>query len=121
MVAFKMLASVIFASIFLTAVGAIYVNYGRGAELSDFERDAEELAGRIGALAKKDVGTIEFFEINVPAGCELRFQDNQVLALVEGQQKAHDAGITITGPEFVAGRITLRVERVSGGVEVNAA
>ncbi|PIU13561.1 MAG: hypothetical protein COT21_01800, partial [Hadesarchaea archaeon CG08_land_8_20_14_0_20_51_8] len=76
MVAFKQLAGVIFAVIFMSIVGAIYVSYSRGSAKSDFERRAQGLADQIDILAGKDLGTKEFFDINVPPDCQLQFDNN---------------------------------------------
>jgi len=127
MVAFKQLAGVIFAVIFMSIVGAIYVSYSRGSAKSDFERKAQELAERIDILAGKDLGTKEFFDINVPPDCELRFEDNSVVAVVDGNPENHNVGVKVgvkVGENIIDltitnGKVTLTLERVENGVMIS--
>lgn len=119
MVALKQLAGVIFAAMFLSIAGAIYLSYSRGSAKSDFERRAQELAERIDILASKDAGTNEQFEINVPPGCELRFENNSVVVVVDGQTKTHNVGVNVTGSAITAREVTLTLERVENGVTVS--
>ena len=119
MVAFKQLAGVIFAVIFMSIVGAIYVSYSRGSAKSDFERKAQELAERIDILAGKDLGTKEFFDINVPPDCELQFEDNSVVAVVDGNPENHNVRVKVVGSAITNGKVTLTLERVENGVMVS--
>lgn len=119
MVALKQLAGIIFAAMFLSIAGAIYLSYSRGSAKSDFERKAQELAGRIDILADKDAGTKEQFEINVPPGCELRFEDNSVVVVVDGQTKTHQVGVNVTGSAITAREVVLTLERVKNGVMIS--
>jgi hypothetical protein len=126
-VAFKQLAGVIFAVIFLAIVGAIYISYSRNSAKSDFERKSQELAERIDILAGKDLGTKEFFDINVPSGCELRFEDNSVVAVVDGNPENHNVmvrvgmkvGENITDLTITSRNVTLTLERVENGVMIS--
>ncbi len=119
MVAFKQLAGVIFAVIFLAIVGAIYVSYTRNSAKSDFERKAQELAERIDILAGKDLGTKEFFDINVPPDCELRFEDRSVMVFVdERNTENHSVMENIFGSAITNGEVTLTLERVENGVTI---
>ncbi len=119
MVALKQLASIIFAAMFLSIAGAIYIGYSRGSAKSEFERRAQSLAEQIDILADKDQGTIEFFQINVPPGCELRFEDNSVVVVVDGQTKTHSTRVNVTGPAIAAREVTLTLERVENGVTIS--
>jgi len=126
-VAFKQLAGVIFAVIFMSIVGAIYVSYSRGSAKSEFERKAQDLAGQIDVLASKDVGTKEQFEINVPPDCELRFWDNSVVAVVDGNPENHNVRVRVgmkVGENIIhliitTGKVTLTLERVENGVTIS--
>ena len=118
-VALKQLAGVIFAAMFLSIAGAVYLNYVRGSAKSDFEREAQNLAERIDILAGKDEGTKEFFEINVPPGCELRFEDNSVVAVVDDQTKIHNVVVNVVGSTITDKKVTLTLERVENGVTVS--
>jgi hypothetical protein len=127
MVAFKQLSGVIFAAIFLSIVGAIYLGYSRGSAKSEFERRAQELAEQINILAEKDMGTKEFFTINVPADCELRFEDNSVVAIVDGNLENHGVRVKVgvkVGENIIDLKITSRnvvltLERTKNGVSVS--
>jgi hypothetical protein len=127
MVAFKQLAGVIFAIIFLSITGAIYVSYNRNSATSDFRRKAQDLADRIDILAGKDVGTKEFFGINVPPDCELRFEDNSVIAVVDGNPENHNVGVRVgmkVGENIIDltitnSNVTLTLERVENGVTIS--
>ncbi|MCJ7720314.1 MAG: hypothetical protein MUO36_02480 [Candidatus Hadarchaeum sp.] len=127
MVAFKQLAGVVFAVIFLSIVGAIYVSYTRNSAKADFERKAQELADIINILANKDNGTIEQFEINVPPDCELRFENNSVVAVVDGNPENHNVGVKV-GEKFgeniidltiTSRRVTLTLKRAENGVTIS--
>jgi hypothetical protein len=120
-VAFKQLAGVIFAVIFMAIVGAIYVSYNRGSAKSDFEHKAQELAERIDILAGKDLGTKEFFDINVPPDCELRFEDNSIVAVVDGNPENYNVGVKVTYNGFAITdmKVTLTLERVENGVTIS--
>ena len=126
-VALKQLAGVIFAVIFLSIVGTIYLSYSRGSVKSDFERKAQELADRIDILAGKDVGTKEFFDINVPPDCKLRFECNSVVAIVDGNPENHNVvvkvgakvGDNIIDLTITSRMVTLALERVKNGVTIS--
>jgi len=119
-VAFKQLAGVVFAVIFLSIVGTIYVSYSRGSAKSDFERKAQELAERIDVLASKDVGTKEFFDINVPPDCELQFDDRSVMVFVDGRNtENHSVMENVFGSAITNGMVTLTLERVENGVTIS--
>lgn len=119
MVALKQLAGVIFAVIFMSIAGAIYISYSRSSAKSDFERKAQELAERIDILAGKDPGTVELFEINVPSDCELRFEDNSIVVVVDGQTKTHDVLLNVVGSAITDRKVTLTLERTENGVTVS--
>jgi len=120
MVAFKQLAGVIFAVIFLSIVGAIYLGYSRSSAKSEFERKAQDLAGQIDVLASKDVGTKEQFEINVPSDCELRFEDNSIVVFVDGRNtENHNIGVNVFGSTITGRKVMLTLERVENGVMVS--
>ena len=120
MVALKQLAGVIFAAMFLSIVGAIYVGYSRGSAKSEFERKAQDLAGRIDILANKDVGTKEQFEINVPPDCELRFWDRSIIVFVDGRNtENHNVVQNVFGENITNRNVTLMLERTENGVIVS--
>jgi len=119
MVAFKQLAGVIFAVIFMSIVGAIYVGYSRGSAKSEFERRAQGLADQIDILASKDVGTKELFEIDVPPGCELQFENNNIVVVVDGNPENHNVGIKVIGSTITNRKVTLTLERTENGVMVS--
>ncbi len=119
MVAFKQLAGIVFAVIFLGIFAGLYLSYREGSAEAAFERDVKGLAQRIRLLADKDIGAQEFFNINVPAGCELRFEGNAVVAVINGVPKNFAAGISVSGATFAAREVKLTLKRVEGGVMVS--
>jgi hypothetical protein len=122
MVAFKQLAGVIFAVMFLAIVGAIYISYSRNSAKSDFERDSESLAQQIRLLVDYSENTTWIFNIDVPADCELQFENKSVVAIVDNVHKYHDVGISVdaklTTP--ISGRkARLTLKRTENGVTIN--
>ena len=118
MVAIKLIASVTFAAVLLAIFASLYASYQSGTAIEAFERDAEVLAQRIRLMADQDVGTQDIFEISVPPGCELRFEDNAVVAVINQVPENFDAGIAVSGPSFSNQRAQLTLKRVKNGVEI---
>jgi hypothetical protein len=118
-VAFKQLAGVVFAVIFLSIVGTIYVSYSRGSAKSDFERDAESLAQQIRLLVDYSENTTWIFNIDVPADCELQFENKSVVAIIDNVHKYHDVGISVVGPTISGRKIGLTLERRENEVRVS--
>jgi hypothetical protein len=118
LVAFKQLAGVIFAVIFMSIVGAIYVGYSRGSAKSNFEHDAENLAQQIRLLADQSENTTWIFNIDVPADCELQFENKSVVAIVDNVHKYHDVGINVDGPTISGRRVGLTLRRTENGVTI---
>jgi hypothetical protein len=119
MVALKQLSGVIFAAIFLSIVGAIYLGYTRGSAKSKFERDVESLAQQIRLLADHSENTVWNFDIDVPPDCVLQFENRSVVATIDNVHKYHDVGISVDGPMISGRRASLTLERVENGVSVS--
>jgi len=115
---FKQIAAVVFAVLFLGIFAGIYSHYRSGSAEAAFERDAEELAQHIRLLADKDVGSQDFFDIDVPSNCQLSFEDNSVVALVNTVPKTFDAGVLVFGDNVSNRKVHLTLERVENGVSV---
>jgi len=119
MVALRTLASVIFAAIFLSIFASLYLQYQSGSAEANFRRQAEQLAQQMNLLADQDVGASFPFDIAVPSNCELRFEENSVVIVIEEVQKNFDAGIAVSGPTLSGQQIRLTIERVENGVAVS--
>ena len=120
MVAFNQLASVILAAIFISIFAGLYINYQHGAAERDFMQSAESLAERVRTLKDRDAGTTDYFSINVPANCELRFYDNMIFATAGSWSENHDVGVAVSGPTLANQRVQLKLERLDNGVSVSA-
>jgi hypothetical protein len=118
-VALKQLAGVIFAAMFLSIVGAIYLSYSRGSAKSNFERDAESLAQQIRLLVDHSENTTWIFNIDVPADCKLQFENKSVVAIVDNVHKYHDVGISVDGPTISGRRVGLTLQRTENGVTIS--
>ncbi len=118
MTSLQLLASTIFAAIFVTIFASIYINYQAGAELNEFEQGAEDLANRIRLLADQDEGAMDQFTIVVPQNCELRFENQNVVAVIGATTKYHDVGVEIIGPMITNQEAALELERTKNGVVI---
>ena len=119
MVALKQLAGIIFAVIFLSIVGAIYINYSRGSAKSNFEHDAESLAQQICLLADQSENTMWIFNIDVPADCGLQFDNKFVVVIVDNVYTYHDVGISVDGPMVSGRQVELTLRRTGNGVTIS--
>ena len=119
MTSLQLLASVIFAAIFATIFASLYINYRASVELNAFERGAEDLADRIRSLAYQDEGTINQFAIVVPKNCELRFENQNVVAVIGTNTRYHDIGVEVIGPTITNQKVTLTLKRTEYGVVIS--
>ena len=119
MTSLQLLASAIFAAIFITVFASIYINYRAGAELDAFERGAEDLANRIRSLATQDAGAMDQFTLLVPKNCVLQFENQNLVAVVGSNTKYHDVGVKVIGPTITDQKVTLDLERTENGVVVS--
>jgi len=119
MVALKTLASVIFATIFLSIFAALYLQYQSGSTEAVFKCQAEQLAHQIKLLADQDAGASFIFDILVPPNCELRFEENLVTTVVGQTQENFDAGIAVSGPMLSGQQARLTLKRTEDGVMVS--
>ena len=119
MPALKLLASVILASIFCATFVVLYTTYRSESAEAKFKREADQLAELIMALADQDPGSTMLFTIDVPSNCQLRFEDNFVVTLIEDEIERRDTSTALTGPSFSGRRVELTLRRTSEGVEVS--
>lgn len=112
------MAGVILASVFLSLFGGFLLIYKRQSAELEFVREAEELAGVLNSLARQDPGAQVMFELEVPEGCELRFENLRLTALVDGENLTFELSAPVAGPLLKGGRAKLILRRVEGGVEV---
>jgi len=119
MVALKLLASVVFASIFCGIFVVIFNTYRSESAEAKFERDAGQLAELIETLRDQDPGSTIPFTITVPLNCQLRFENTFVVISIGGENRGFDTFVSLSGPSFSGGRAELTLRRTSGGVEVS--
>lgn len=119
MIAVKQLAEVILAAAFVAIFAGLYLTYQGGSAIAAFERDAEQLAQLISLLSTQDNGTQNVFSIEVPAGCELRFEDNAIIVVINNVPENFDVGVSVSGPTFTNQKIKLTLHRVENGVEIS--
>lgn len=115
----RLLASVIFASIFCAMFVVLYSTYSSESAEAKFEREAGQLAELIETLADQDPGSAMQFTITVPQNCQLRFENKFVVALIREKIGRYDTSVALTGPLFGSGRVKLTLERTSEGVEIS--
>lgn len=119
MVAFRLLAGIIFAAIFCTMFVGMYGTYREENAKLVSRREAEELAKRIKTLADQDSGTRTFFTITVPSNCELRFENRALVVIIDKNVGTHDVGVQVTGPSISGRQAKLTLERTGEGVIVS--
>ena len=118
MVALRLVAGVILASVFLSIFGAFLVIHERRSSELGFKRDVEKLAGILNSLAEQSPGTQLLFELEVPSGCELRFENLQLVALIGGENLTFNLRVPVMGPTLKNQRAKLILRRVKEGIEV---
>ncbi|MGC8816397.1 MAG: hypothetical protein ACP5PX_01060 [Candidatus Hadarchaeum sp.] len=118
MEALDYLAMAVLAAVFIGIGFTMYFSYQQGAAEREFEYRAQLLAERIQAMAAQDVGSIEYIQIFVPAGCELSFSDNAVSIKIGGVAKSFPVGIPVSGPVYSGQNLNLIIRRVEEGVYV---
>jgi hypothetical protein len=118
MVALKLIAGVILASIFLATFAALYQTYLSGRAKIEFKRATEQLAETARALLVQDEGAQVFFELEVPENCELRFENTLIIAIAGEEKLTYKLGAPVTGPTLKNQRAKLILKRTGEGVEV---
>ena len=119
MVALRTLASVIFATIFLSIFAALYLQYQSGSAEAVFRHQAEQLAQQVKLLADQDAGASLPFDIVVPPNCELRFEENLVVIVIGQAQENFDAGVAVSGQTLSGQQARLTLKRTENGVTVS--
>jgi len=107
--------------LFLSIALAMYAQYQQGAAEQDFMSKAEELSERIEALGSQSPGTVDYFDISVPANCKLCFTDNMVAILIGNGSDNFAENIPVSGENFSNQRLSLRLERMDNEVKVSEA
>jgi hypothetical protein len=118
MVALKLIAGVILASVFLATFAALYQTYLSGGAKIEFKRASEQLAETARALLVQDKGAQVFFELEVPENCELRFENTLIIAIAGEEKLTYDLRAPVTGPTLKNQRAKLTLKRTGDGVEV---
>lgn len=118
MVALRLLASVVFATIATSSFIVMLGMYRDGSSELRFSSEVEELAGVIRTLADQDRGAKVLFTITVPPNCELRFENYAIVVIIRGSTKVYQVGVPIFGSPIDGGRVTLVLERTDEGVKV---
>lgn len=119
MSALKLLASVVFASMFCAIFVVLYSTYSSESAKAKFGREAGQLIEMIKTLADYDPGSTISFTITVPPNCQLGFENTFVVVEIGDEIEHHDTSITLIGPSFSGGRVELTLERTSEGVEIS--
>jgi hypothetical protein len=117
--ALKLLAGVIFATIFCGIFVVLYTTYHSQSAEAKFERDADQLAGLIRTLKDRDPGSTMLFTIDVPQDCLLKFENTSVLISVGGENRTFNTFVNLSGPSFSDERVELTLLRTSEEVELS--
>jgi len=117
--ALKLLAGVIFATIFCGIFVVLFNTYHTQSAAAKFERDAGQLAGLIGTLRDKDPGSTMQFIIEVPQDCWLKFENTSVVISVGGENRSFNTFVSLSGPSFSGERVELNLSRTSEEVEIS--
>jgi hypothetical protein len=116
--ALKLLAGVIFATIFCGIFVVLFNTYHSQSAGAKLERDADQLAELIRNLKDMDPGSTMTFTIQVPQGCLLRFENTFVIISMGGEDRSFDTFVSLSGPSFSGGLVGLTLTRTSEGVEL---
>ena len=119
MPALKLLASVIFATIFCGIFVVLYTTYHSQSAEAKFERDADQLAGLIRTLKDRDPGSTMLFTIDVPQDCLLKFENTSVLISIGGGNRSYNTFVNLSGPSFSGEQVELTLRRTSEEVELS--
>jgi len=117
--ALKLLAGVIFATIFCSIFVVLYTTYHTQSAEAKFERDADQLAGLIRTLKDRDPGSTMRFTIEVPQDCWLKFENTFVVISVGGENRSFNTFVSLSGPSFSGERVGLTLRRTSEEVELS--
>ncbi len=116
--AMRLLAGIVMASLFMGVFITLYSSYSDNSGVIQFRQDAAQMAQTISLLASQDIGAQQPFDITVPDGALLSFENQQVVTTVTATQ-AYDAGINVSGGPFGPGNYDLMLVRTETGVRVN--
>ncbi|MFN4132953.1 MAG: hypothetical protein ACK4GQ_01080 [Candidatus Hadarchaeales archaeon] len=114
----QQISLIVFGAVFLTVVGVLFVQYQQATLEHRFLSQLNDLGGIISGMIARDIGSVEFFSIDVPAGWTIAFRDNSILAGRGDKRENLPVGIEVTGNEISAGSFTLKIARTENGVEV---
>jgi hypothetical protein len=117
--ALKLLASVIFATIFCGIFVVLYNTYHTQSAEAKFGREADQLAGLIRTLKDEDPGSTTLFTIEVPQDCWLKFENTFVAISIGGENKSFNTFVSLSGPSFSDERVELTLRRTSEEVELS--
>lgn len=117
--ALKLLAGVVLASIFLGIFVGLKTKFDRSSELAEFREGAQNVATMIEGLGSQIPGAQAPYRITVPKDCKLRFEDEEVVAVIGGGSYTYPTGVKTVGPTLRRGSHDLLFKRTENGVEVD--
>ena len=69
-------------------------------------------------MGKQDVGSAQPFQLSIPEGMELWFENELVVVRVDSTLENFPAGVLVKGPTLSSGSYSLTITRTSEGVEI---
>lgn len=110
----KLLVGVVFASILI----GVFIGL-QGGQGTQFPQKAEDLSGVIKSLG--DVGSKKYFSITVPENSQLRFEGENVVAVIGNTRWEYNCDMSVEEGDnsLGPGSYSLTLKRVEGGVEVS--
>jgi hypothetical protein len=118
-VAIKFLGMIIFAALFLAISASLFTVYQGSRAEQAFQQEVELLAQSIRALSRQDVGSKIFLEMAVPQNCELKFENHEVIAIVNGVPHIYDVGIFVSCQSISVRKLRVTLERLENEVRIS--
>ncbi|MEM3402856.1 MAG: hypothetical protein QXH08_06540, partial [Candidatus Hadarchaeales archaeon] len=72
----QQLSIIVLGAIFLSVIGVLFIQYQEATAEHRFFSQLNDLAGVISGMGSRDIGSVEFFNIDVPSGWRVSFQTN---------------------------------------------
>jgi len=119
MVALRYVGYLAFGALFLSIAGALFLQYQAGQLRSNFLNNAEQLANSIAQLSEQEEGSTLLFQLSIPSGMSIEFENESLLAFFDGKQENFSVGTVVSGPPLTAGDYSLLLSKISTGVKVD--
>lgn len=117
--ALKLLAGIVLASLFMGIFVGVKGKYDRSREITQFKNSAKEMASKIELLGEQEPPAQVPYEIVIPEECQIKFENENVIAVITNTPNSYPTGIKIIGENLSPGSHNLKLLRTSEGVEIS--